>query len=42
MSDKPKYNDLTREEFEYELRDHRKEAYTEYLRSVSNNFAHRY
>ena len=32
MSDKPKYNDLTREEFEYELRDHRKAAYAEYLR----------
>jgi len=32
MSDKTKYPDLTQEELEFELRDHRKMAYSEYIR----------
>lgn len=32
MSEQTQYPDLTPEEFEFELRDHRKIAYNEYLR----------
>ncbi len=41
MSKQPQYPDLTPEEFEFELRDHRKMAYNEYIRFQEERKQHK-